>query len=138
MLQEEGKRHAKRSQKTTSVNNVTTDGEPDVEQLVAICNQIGLEPTIERIRTINKLSRSDYSIPEKSWGLLVELFGKESMKKFIDKRKEITNPTNTSETIKGGRPYQNMPPIALKQVHANQSIMEHRRKLITFKSRISY
>ena len=58
----------------------------------------------------------------------MELFGKESMKKFIDKRKEITNPTNTSETIKEGRPNQNMPPIAPKQyqqVHANQTIMEH-------------
>ena len=68
-------REARKAQaKTTAENLATAHGESDVEQMDAICKQTGLEPTLERERAINRMARRDFSIPDKSWQLLVELF----------------------------------------------------------------
>ena len=113
-----GKRNAKRS--TRSVNN-----EVGIEDLVAICNTIGIEPTLDSVRSINRIQSDDFSIPSRSWRLLVELFGKEGMEKFIQKRKEareLVQGSTSTQTQSSSRPNKNKPPIVPRQYQKESSV----------------
>ena len=112
-----GIRHAK-----LSTMNDNTDASTDVNEMIQLCDQLGLEPNGDNIRIVNKIMRDpELYIQPKAWNMLVEIFGIEGMKKYLDLKRTKEDPQNSGTKPSENRANQNLPPIAPKQYNNKEA-----------------
>ena len=85
----------------------------DIDDIIELCDQIGIDPSGENIRKISKVMRDcDFYINPKPLKPLVEIFGSEVIRKYLDlkRKKELVEEPSTLKTQVDG-PNKNLPHI---------------------------